>query len=57
MTAKEISQATSKPEQTVKNWIKKTSSKMDNVKSKMDKASQDKKPADYDLDETCAIIE
>ena len=57
MTTKEIAEAVSKPEQTVKNWVKKTSSKMDQVRAKMDQASHDKKPADYDLEETVAIIE
>jgi hypothetical protein len=57
MTVKEIAIATSKPEQTVKNWVKKTSAKMDQVRSKMDQAFESRKPADYDLDETCAIIE
>jgi len=57
MNVKEIALAVSKPERTVHNWVKKTSAKMAQVNAKMAQATNDKKPADYDIDETCAIIE
>jgi len=57
MTVKEIAIATSKPERTVHNWVKKTSANMAQVYAKMAQGLESKKPADYDLEETCAIIE
>jgi len=57
MNVKQIALAVSKPERTVHNWVKKSSAKMAQVNAKMAQASIDKKPADYDIDETCFIIE
>lgn len=57
MTVREIAKATSKPERTVHNWVQKTSAKVAQVYAKMAQAADDKKPADYSLDETLAIIE
>ncbi len=57
MTTKQIADYIQKPEQTVKNWVKKASIKLDRVRTKLDQAAQSKKPADYDIDETIAIIE
>lgn len=57
MTTKQIAAYIGKPDQTVKNWVKRASSKMDQLRSKMDQATNEKKPANYDLEETIAIIE
>lgn len=57
MTTKEIAEAVGKPERTVQNWTKKLSAKMEQVSAKMEQARKTSKPADYDLEETCAIIE
>lgn len=57
MTTKEIAEAVGKPERTVQNWTKKLSAKMEQVSAKMEQARKTSKPAEYDLDETCAIIE
>jgi len=57
MNVKEIAQAVGKPERTVHNWVQRVSAKMAQVGAKMAQASIDKKPADYDIDETIAIIE
>lgn len=57
MTTKEIAEATNKPERTIQNWVKKTSAKMEQISAKMEQARKTSKPADYDLDESCAIIE
>jgi hypothetical protein len=57
MNVKEISLAVSKPERTVHNWVKKSSAKMAQVSAKMAQAKKTSIPADYDLEETCFIIE
>jgi len=57
MNIKDIAKAVGKPESTVKNWVKKVGAKMAQVGAKMAQASIDKKPADYDIEETIAIIE
>jgi predicted transcriptional regulator len=56
MTTRQIAEAVGKPEQTVRNWVRRLASKMDAVKAKLD-VSSPSKPADYDLNETCLIIE
>ena len=56
MTTKEIAEAVGKDERTVRRWIKAVADKMSVVKDKMS-ASSPVNPADYDLDETVAIIE
>lgn len=56
MTTKEIAEAIGKNEGTVRGWVRRLASKNDAVASK-NNASSSMKPADYDLDETCAIIE
>lgn len=55
MTTKQVAEAVGKPEQTVRNWVRRLASKMDVVKSKLE-ASSPMKPADFDLDETIQII-
>lgn len=57
MTTKEIAEAVGKDASTVSRWIVETSCKMQEVSCKMQEAQQTKKPADYTLEETCAIIE
>lgn len=56
MTTKQIAEAVGKEERTVRNWVKRLAEKMAAVAEKSS-ASSPMKPADYDLDETCAIIE
>lgn len=56
MTTREISKATGKEERTVRRWVKKVADKMSAVAVKMS-ASSPAYPADYDLEETIAIIE
>jgi len=56
MTTKEIAEAVGKEERTIRRWVARIADKMPVVKDKMS-ASSPMKPADYDLEETCAIIE
>ena len=56
MTTKEIAEAVGKDERTVQRWAKKASDKMSSVSDKMSSGSP-ANPADYDLNETCSIIE
>jgi hypothetical protein len=56
MTTKDIAEAVGKDERTVQRWVSKASDKMSLVSDKMS-SSTSMHPADYDLDETCAIIE
>ena len=56
MTVKEIAQAVNKDPATVSRWVQSVSCKMQEVSCKMQEAKQTKKPADYTLEETCAII-
>jgi len=56
MTTKEIANAIGKPEQTVRNWLRDLASKSDVIKSKLDMSSS-RYPADWDINETCLIIE
>ncbi|MFH2115664.1 MAG: hypothetical protein ABIJ86_14290 [Spirochaetota bacterium] len=64
MTTRQIADAVGKDERTVQRWAKRIGDKMSSIGDKLasigDKlASIQKsgKPADYDLDETCSIIE
>lgn len=57
MTVKDIAKAVGKPETTVRNWVRKTSAKSAQVQAKSAQAATEKKPAEYDFDETIAIIE
>jgi hypothetical protein len=56
MTSKEIALAVGKPERTVQNWVKFLGAKLASVGAKL-ASSSPMKPADYDLEETIAIIE
>lgn len=55
MTTKEIAQATGKNMTTVQRWIKKMGGEMQSIGVKM-QSSSSSHPADFDLDETIAII-
>ena len=57
MTTKEIAEAVGKDERTVARWVSRVSDKMPEVSDKVSKAKATSKAADYNLDETCAIIE
>lgn len=57
MTIKEIAAATARPEKTARKWISKASLKKTSIILKTEEAFLGKKPADYDLEETLAIIE
>jgi ribosomal protein L21 len=56
MTVKEIASAVNKDSSTVSRWVERVSCKMQEVYCKMQEAKATKKPADYTLAETCAII-
>jgi hypothetical protein len=56
MNTKEIASAVNKDERSVRRWINKASDKVSVIKDKMS-ASSPMKPADYNLIETCLIIE
>ena len=56
MTTREIAKATGKEERTVRRWVNKVAVRMSAVAVKMS-ASSPAHPADYDLEETIAIIE
>lgn len=56
MTVKEIAGAVGKDERSVRRWVEKLADKMSVIADKMS-VSSPMKPADYTLDETCAIIE
>ena len=56
MTTKEIAEAVGKTERGVRNWVNRLAENNALVKEKLS-ASSPMKPANYDLDETCAIIE
>jgi len=56
MTTKEIAQAVGKTERSVQGWAKKTGEKISSVGEKISSAGHGK-AADFDLDETLAIIE
>jgi hypothetical protein len=57
MTTKEISNAVGKNPATVARWIERTSRKVQEVARKVQAAKATQEPADYDLEETCAILE
>jgi predicted regulator of amino acid metabolism with ACT domain len=57
MTTKQIAEAVGKDERTVRRWANRTSDRMSSLSDKMSEAERSKKPADYTLEETCAIIE
>lgn len=56
MTTKEIAEATGKAEKTVRTWAKNTAAKSATMTAKI-ASSSSAHPADYDLVETCQIIE
>lgn len=56
MKAKQIAEATGKAEKTVRTWAFKLAAKSADIKAKI-AASSPMYPADYDLEETCQIIE
>jgi hypothetical protein len=57
MNTREIASAVNKDDRTVARWIMKASDKMSQVKDKVSEAKRTQKPADYNLEETCFIIE
>jgi hypothetical protein len=57
MTVKGISIAVNKKERSIHNWIKKLSAINAQVSAKIAQAKETSKPAEYDLEETCSIIE
>jgi len=58
MTTKEISIAVGKAEKTVRTWANKTAAKTAEASAKLAEAQRSGgKPADWSLEETCAIIE
>lgn len=57
MTAKQIAESTGKDERTIQRWAKKTGDKMSSIADKIASVQKSGIPADYDLDETIAIIE
>jgi transposase len=56
MTTKQIADAVGKEERTVQRWVKALGDKMSSINDKMSSSSP-VNPADYDLEETLAIIE
>ena len=56
MTTKQIAEAAGRDERTIRRWVDKLSDKMSVIADKMT-ASSPMKPADYDFEETIAIIE
>ena len=56
MTTREIAKATGKGERTVQRWVQNMTAKMASISDKM-AASSSTHPADFDLEETIAIIE
>jgi len=57
MTTKQISEAVGKDERTVQRWAKKTGDKLSSIGDKITSVGKSGIPADYDLEETVAIIE
>jgi len=57
MTTKQIAEAVGKDQRTVARWVSQVSDKMTEVYDKVSEAKATSKPADYNLEETCAIIE
>lgn len=56
MTTREVAAAVGKPEKTVRTWASKASAKTAVAAAKLAEGTP-AKPADWDIDETCAIIE
>jgi hypothetical protein len=57
MTTKQIAQAVNKTERSVQSWSKKIGEKIASIGEKIASVQKTGKPADYTLEETCAIIE
>ena len=57
MTIKEIAKAVGKDDRSVRRWAAKLSGNMSNIQDKLSNALKTKEPADFDFDETMAIIE
>jgi hypothetical protein len=57
MTTKEIAKAVNKTERSIQSWAKKTGEKIASIGEKIASVQKTGKPADYNLEETCAIIE
>lgn len=57
MTTKEIAEAVGKDERSVQRWAKKTGDRLSSIGVKLSLVGKSGKPADYDLDETLAIID
>lgn len=57
MTTKEIAEAVGKTERCVQGWAKKTGEKIASIGEKIASVQKTGSPADYDLSETCFIIE
>lgn len=57
MTTKEIAKVAGKAERTVQTWAKKTGAKIASIGAKIASVTKTGIPADYDIDETIAIIE
>ena len=57
MTTKEIAKAVNKDERSVQRWAKRTGDKMSSIGDKLSSVQKTGKPADYNLEETCQIIE
>lgn len=57
MTTREIAEATGKDERTIQRWAKATGDKMSSISDKVTAVNKTGRPADYDIDESCAIIE
>lgn len=57
MTVKQISGSVGKKERAIHNWIKKASALNAAISAKIAQAKSTSKPADYDFEETCSIIE
>jgi transposase len=57
MTTKQIAQAVGRSERRVQEWAKRTGAKTASVGAKIAQAHASGKAADYDLEETCLVIE
>jgi hypothetical protein len=57
MTIKQVAEICGVDERTVKGWIKKASDKMPGLSDKLSDSEISKVASEYNLDETCAIIE
>lgn len=57
MTTREIAEAVGKTERCVQGWAKRTGEKISSIGEKISSVGKSGRPADYDLEESCAIIE